>query len=156
IRRAAVDGCRAQNRGRQSMALVLRNAVLADPDPPRVESGSLRIEGDRIVARGALSADSSDEVIDCGGAVVLPGMVNGHTHLYSVLAVGMPPPPRQPKNFLEILQLVWWRLDRALDTQSIELSARIGALDAVRCGTTTLVDHHASPNCIAESLDLIE
>ncbi len=97
-----------------------------------------------------------DEVIDCGGAVVMPGMVNGHTHLYSALAVGMPSPPKQPKNFLEILQLVWWRLDRALDPESIEASGRIGALDAVRCGTTTLIDHHASPYCIDDSLDLIE
>ncbi len=86
----------------------------------------------------------------------MPGLVNGHTHLYSALAVGMPAPPRQPKNFLEILQLVWWRLDRALDPESIEASGRIGALDALRCGTTTLIDHHASPYCIDDSLDLIE
>src|SRR5207248_1813393 len=99
---------------------------------------------------------SDDEIIDCGGAVVLPGMVNGHTHLYSALAVGMPPPQQSPKNFLEILQLVWWRLDRALDAESIEASAQIGALSALHCGTTTLIDHHASPNCIGDSLDLIE
>src|SRR5215831_8816610 len=110
------------------MGIVLRNAVLADLDPPRVEVGSLRIDGDQIVDRGNVSAASGDEVIDCGGAVVLPGMVNGHTHLYSALAVGMPAPPRQPKNFHEILQLVWWRLDRALDAASVEASARIGAL----------------------------
>jgi putative selenium metabolism protein SsnA len=138
------------------MPLVLRNAILADLDPPRVETGSLRIDAGQIVARGEMTPAASDEIIDCGGAVVLPGMVNGHTHLYSALAVGMPPPPRPPKNFYEILQLVWWRLDRALDAESIEASARIGALEAVRCGTTTLIDHHASPNCIADSLNAIE
>ena len=113
-------------------------------------------KGIALRARGDVTLGHGDEVIDCGGAVVMPGMVNGHTHLYSALAVGMPAPPRQPKNFLEILQLVWWRLDRALDPESIEASARIGALDAVRCGTTTLIDHHASPYCIDDSLDLIE
>ncbi len=139
------------------MSLVLTNALLADIDPPRVEPGALRIEGGIITERNQrIDPQPGDETIDCGGAVVLPGLVNGHTHLYSSLAVGMPPPPRTPTNFREILELVWWRLDRALDEESIEMSARIGAMNAVQCGTTTLIDHHASPNCIAGSLDLVE
>src|SRR5438128_2467170 len=147
---------RKNNRGRDAhatlpMTIVLQNALLCDL-APLVEAGDLRIEGERIVKRGKVSSQLGDEVIDCGGAVVLPGMVNGHTHLYSALAVGMPAPPRTPCNFLEILQLVWWRLDRALDAESIEISAKIGALDALRCGTTTLIDHHASPNRIESSL----
>jgi putative selenium metabolism protein SsnA len=138
------------------MAIILRNALLADLDPIGVEASDLRIDAGRIEARGKLSPRAGDEVIDCAGAVVLPGLVNGHTHLYSALAVGMPPPPSVPKNFLEILQLVWWRLDQALDPDSIESSAQIGALDAIHCGTTTLIDHHASVRSIAGSLDRIE
>jgi putative selenium metabolism protein SsnA len=139
------------------MAIVLENALLADLDPARVEFGGLRLDGPRIAARGRnVAREAAEEVVDCGGAVVLPGLINGHTHLYSALAVGMPPPPRTPADFAEILKLVWWRLDRALDAESIELSARIGALDALRCGTTTLIDHHASPSCIAGSLDRVE
>jgi putative selenium metabolism protein SsnA len=139
------------------MATVLTNALLADIDPPRVEHGALRLEGGLIAARGAtVTREPGDEVVDCGGAVVLPGMVNGHTHLYSALAAGMPPPPVAPRNFHEILRFVWWRLDRALDAESNEMSALVGALDALHCGTTTLVDHHASPNAIAGSLDRIE
>jgi cytosine/adenosine deaminase-related metal-dependent hydrolase len=138
------------------MPITLVNALLADLDPPAVERGALRIDDGAIVARGDITPSAGDEVIDCGGAVVLPGLVNGHTHLYSALAVGMPPPPRTPRNFLEILQLVWWRLDQALDLESIEMSARIGALEALRCGTTTLIDHHASPRAIENSLDAIE
>jgi cytosine/adenosine deaminase-related metal-dependent hydrolase len=57
---------------------------------------------------------------------------------------------------MEILQFVWWRLDRALDAESNEFSARIGALHALHCGTTTLIDHQASPNAIEGSLDRIE
>jgi len=139
------------------MGIVLENVILVDIDPPRVEAGRLRIDAGRIVERGQnVSRETGDEVVDCGGAVVLPGLVNGHAHLYSALATGMPAPPKPPENFREILELVWWRLDQALDAESIEMSARIGALDALRCGTTTLIDHHASPNCIAGSLDLIE
>ncbi|MEP0847284.1 MAG: amidohydrolase family protein [Phycisphaerae bacterium] len=139
------------------MRITLTNALLCDLDPPRVERGALRVADGRIAARGTqLTPQSGEETVDCGGAVVLPGLVNGHTHLYSALAVGMPPPPRPPQDFLEILKLVWWRLDRALDAESIELSARIGALEALRCGTTTLIDHHASPNHIGGSLELVE
>jgi len=138
------------------MGILLTNAILADLDPIRVESGSLRIEGNKIVARGVANQQPGDQTFDCQGAVVLPGLVNGHTHLYSALAVGMPAPPRNPTNFLEILQLIWWRLDQALDDASNEISAQIGALDALHCGTTTLFDHHASPCAISGSLDAIE
>ncbi len=138
------------------MALVLQNALLVDLDPPRVEAGGLRVDRGRIVARGGVAAGPADTVHDCRGAVVLAGLVNGHTHLYSALAVGLPPPADAPACFREILERVWWRLDQALDEAAIEVSARVGAWDAVRCGTTTLLDHHASPRCIVGSLDAVE
>lgn len=139
------------------MSIVLTNAVLLDIDPPRVTHGNLRIAGDVIDAVGPnITPQPGDDIIDVGGAVVLPGLVNGHTHLYSALATGMPPPPKTPTYFYEILKYVWWRLDRALDDESVEASARIGGLDAIRCGTTTLIDHHASPNAIERSLSHID
>ncbi len=139
------------------MNIVLHNALLVGLDPPQVERGGLRIGGGQILERGLhCEPTAADQSFDCGGAVVLPGLVNGHTHLYSALAVGMPPPAKPPRDFLEILQFVWWRLDQALDAESIETSARVGALDAVRSGTTTLIDHHASPHLIEGSLDLVE
>lgn len=139
------------------MALLLHDALLVDYDPPRVLTGGLRVEDGRIAAVGSdVAGESGDEVVDCGGAVVMPGLVNGHAHFYSALAPGMPPPPKTPGSFPEILQYVWWRLDRALDAESVEVSGAVGALDAVRHGTTAVIDHHASPNCIANSLDMLE
>lgn len=136
------------------MAITLTNATLVDPAAERVETGGIRIESEFIAEVGpSVRQCPGDEVLDCHGAVVLPGMVNGHTHLYSALAAGMPPPPRVPASFREILELVWWRLDRAHDAESIEVSGRIGALDALHAGTTTLIDHHASPSHISGSLD---
>jgi putative selenium metabolism protein SsnA len=139
------------------MATFFRDALLVQLDPPRVEAGNLRTADGRIVALGLnIAAVPGDEIVECDGAVLLPGLVNGHTHLYSALAAGMPAPPRQPKNFHEILQLIWWRLDRAHSLESIEVSGQIGALAAIRCGTTTLIDHHASPSVIDGSLTALE
>lgn len=139
------------------MSSFFRDALLVQLDPPQVEVGNLRVTGDRIVAIGAnVTTEPGDEVVDCGSAVLMPGLVNGHTHLYSALAAGMPALPRAPRNFHEILQFIWWRLDRAHMLESVEVSGQIGALAALRCGTTTLIDHHASPNAIDGSLTALE
>jgi cytosine/adenosine deaminase-related metal-dependent hydrolase len=83
------------------------------------------------------------------------GMVCAHHHLYSALARGMPAPSRTPGGFLEILELVWWRLDRALDEDTIHWSAKLGALEALEAGCTAIIDHHESPNSIEGSLSII-
>lgn len=83
------------------------------------------------------------------------GLVCAHHHLYSSLARGMPSPPRTPGEFLEILELVWWRLDRALDIDMIEWSAKLGALEALESGCTAIIDHHESPHAIEGSLTVI-
>ena len=69
------------------MPTTFTNAILVDLDPPHVEAGELRIDGNHIAARGRTVRQPGDEIIDAAGAVVLPGMVNGHTHLYSALAI---------------------------------------------------------------------
>lgn len=84
-----------------------------------------------------------------------PGLVCAHHHLYSALARGMPPPPRTPRSFPEILEQVWWRLDSALDVEMIKWSAMLGALEALEQGTTAIVDHHESPSAIEGSLSVI-
>src|SRR5579862_7705924 len=84
-----------------------------------------------------------------------PGLVCGHHHLYSALARGMPAPPATPTTFLEILEQIWWRLDVALDLEMLRWSAMLGALEALECGTTAIVDHHEGPTAIEGSLDVI-
>jgi cytosine/adenosine deaminase-related metal-dependent hydrolase len=88
-------------------------------------------------------------------SAVTPGLVCAHHHLYSALARGMPAPPRQPTNFLEILEQVWWRLDAALDLDIVYWSAALGAMEALECGTTAIIDHHESPRAIEGSLSVI-
>jgi cytosine/adenosine deaminase-related metal-dependent hydrolase len=67
----------------------------------------------------------------------------------------MPPPPKTPTNFQEVLDQIWWRLDTALDLEMIRWSAMLGALEALESGTTAIVDHHESPNAIEGSLSVI-
>jgi cytosine/adenosine deaminase-related metal-dependent hydrolase len=95
----------------------------------------------------------ADQEVDVSATT--PGMVCGHHHLYSALARGMPPPPATPTDFQEILELIWWRLDAALDLDMIYWSAKLGALEALEQGTTAIVDHHESPQAIEGSLDAI-
>ncbi len=123
--------------------------VVATLDPVSLATGDLWVDGDRIAETGRGTR------IDSGGALVVPGNVCAHTHLYSALARGMPYALAPPENFVQILQRIWWRLDRALDEESIRASALVGGLEALLSGTTTLVDHHASPNAVDGSLDVI-
>ena len=113
---------------------------------------TVSVTGGRVAAAPARGA----RVLDCAGADIVPGAVCAHTHLYSGLAhYGMPPPAPPPTNFLEILGRVWWRLDRALDAESLRASARDAVARALLAGTTTLVDHHESPAFIEGSLAVL-
>src|SRR5215813_7682023 len=138
------------------MPYLLKGATLVTLDPISIEQADLRVTSHRVIDRqSTLVPRDDDEVIDLTGRLVVPGMVCAHTHLYSTLARGMPAPPRPPSNFKEILELVWWRLDRALDDETIYWSAMAGAMDAARSGTTCLFDHHASPANITGSLQIV-
>ena len=131
--------------------MILTGATVATSlDPVRVGEGDVHVKDGRIVQ------DGGGERRDCSGCLIVPGNVCAHTHLYSALARGMPYTLEPPENFLQILQRVWWRLDRALDEESVRASALVGGMEALLSGTTTLVDHHASPNAIDGSLDVIE
>ena len=131
------------------MSMVLSGGIIADPATGSVAERDVFVDGGRIGGSG------DDERIDVSGCVVMPGNVCAHHHLYSALARGMPGPHRAPGNFPEILESIWWRLDRALEPETIELSARLGAVAAARAGTTSVIDHHASPEAIDSSLDAL-
>lgn len=83
------------------------------------------------------------------------GLVCAHHHLYSSLARGMPAPPRTPASFIDVLEQIWWRLDDALDLDTVYWSAALGAAEALLAGTTAVIDHHESPSAIEGSLDAV-
>lgn len=117
---------------------------------------SVRIRAGRVVSVSSERVAAGDGVIDCAGGTIEPGRINAHTHLYSGLApLGMPAPLRPPENFVQILERIWWRLDRALDEASLRAAARFYVAQSLLAGTTTLIDHHESPGLIAGSLDVL-
>ena len=128
--------------------------VVTSLDPVSLVTADVVIAGDRIAAVGTAPAGVARR--DCSGTLVLPGNVCAHHHLYSALSRGMPCRLAPPRNFLQILQRVWWRLDRALDEPSRSGRRPWSAGSTRSCaGTTTIIDHHASPNFIDGSLDVI-
>jgi putative selenium metabolism protein SsnA len=134
--------------------IALVGGTALELDPPRVTRADVLLQGDRITqVGGELPREASR--IDAHGCVVLPAFVVGHTHLYSALACGMPPPREAPTTFKELLERVWWKLDRALDDDLVEVSALVGAAEAARRGVACVIDHHASPRAIDGSLDRI-
>lgn len=109
----------------------------------------------RAVGKGAGSSVQADKVINGKGKTVIPGNVCGHHHYYSGLSRGMMISAGPQNDFIQVLKEWWWRLDRGLDEEACYYSSLICSLDAVKAGTTTCIDHHASPNYIAGSLDTI-
>ena len=125
-----------------------------------IESGAVYIRGDKIADIGKtnllISKYPESPRLDAHGKLVMPGSIVAHTHFYGAFARGMSlPPGPPPKNFPEILQQLWWKIDRALTLEDCRLSALVCLVDAIRNGTTTLIDHHASPNAIDGSLDAV-
>jgi putative selenium metabolism protein SsnA len=93
--------------------------------------------------------------VDARNKVVLPGFICAHHHLYSTMARGFAPPGPPAVSFGEILERLWWKLDRALSRDDVRASALSALVECIRNGTTTILDHHASPSCRDGSLDLI-
>lgn len=99
--------------------------------------------------------DNNYQIIDCTGKYITQSFVCGHHHVYSALSRGMGAPKKNPENFNEILEYVWWTLDKCLDAKMIEASALYTAMACIKNGVTFVIDHHASPNAIKGSLEII-
>jgi len=143
------------------MALILKNATFIHWESLEFSETNILIEEGEgkslkfFKTNHGLKPNPHDQMIDCTGKYVTKSFAVGHHHVYSALARGMPAPAISPQNFREILQYIWWNLDKALDKESIEASALATAMACAKAGATFAIDHHASPNCIDGSLEII-
>lgn len=132
--------------------------VVSLVNPEIISPGAVLWSEERIVRVGPedqLRREIPDaRFVDAHGGLIMPGFVNLHHHFYSALARGLSP-GTELRNFTEVLDRLWWRLDRALDRETVRVSAQLSAADCIRAGCTTVFDHHASPTCVAGSLALI-
>ncbi len=99
--------------------------------------------------------DKDCKIIDCTGKYVTKSFAVGHHHVYSALARGMGAPKKYPSNFLEILEYIWWNLDKCLDEEMVRYSALTTAMACAKAGSTFVIDHHASPKFVRNSLQTI-
>ena len=129
------------------------------PEKPYFEEGAVLVKDDLIREIGPTAELKrrypGAECLDAKGMVIMPGLINTHMHLYSTFARGMALKEAAPANFIEILERLWWRLDKALTLEDVYYSALVPMIDCIKSGTTTIVDHHAGANSVKGSLDTI-
>ncbi len=141
--------------------MLITNATIVEwGSPGRIlPQHAIYITGDRIRDVGPTGRlaerYSKDTKLDARGQLVMPGNICAHTHFYSTFSRGLAIPGAAPRDFPDILEKLWWPLDKALREDDIRYSALVALVDAIKHGTTTLIDHHASPNSIDGSLDIL-
>jgi putative selenium metabolism protein SsnA len=145
---------------RKALLMLIINATIANWTPPQLEKdGAVLIAGRKITDIGStaelLTLYPDEETFDANGQLLMPGNICAHTHFYGAFARGLAIPGPAPKDFPEILKKLWWPLDKSLTLEDVRLSALVCLVDAIKHGTTTLIDHHASPNAIEGSLNVI-
>jgi putative selenium metabolism protein SsnA len=135
--------------------LVLKNANAIHFHPSLLrENVDVVIDGGFIIEVGKNAAKKyrASKTIDLANKYISPGIVCSHNHFYSALARGIQARIEPSKDFVGILEHLWWRLDRALDEETLYYSGLVGALEAIKAGTTSVIDHNASPSFIKGSL----
>jgi putative selenium metabolism protein SsnA len=130
--------------------------ITRDNARPIIDNGCVAIDGNKIIEVGKTlelkEKYSSARFIDAKGKLIMPGFINAHMHYYSTFARGMANDSPAPKNFVDILKGLWWRLDKVLTLDDVYYSAAVPMIDQIKNGVTTAIDHHASPFAIKGSL----
>ncbi|MFQ5593063.1 MAG: putative aminohydrolase SsnA [Anaerolineae bacterium] len=141
------------------MLIIHGTVVTFGADWKIIEDGAVRISGDHIADVGTTvelqTRYLEETMLDAAGKLVMPGNICAHTHFYGTFARGLAIPGPEIKDFPEKLARLWWPLDRSLDEEAVLYSTLVPLVDAIRNGTTTLIDHHASNRAIDGALDII-
>ncbi len=145
----------------QNKNLLVGNGPLLtlDEHMPFLENGAVYMQDGRILDVGEWKVLKEKypqaPLLDAEGMLIMPGWINGHHHIYSAFARGMLQPGPAPRDFLSILEKVWWNIDRHLTLEQDYYSSVATFLECIRNGVTTVIDHHASYFAIEGSLDAL-
>ena len=130
--------------------------ITRDEENPYLPEGAVATDGTLIREIGQTAAMREKypdaEFVDARGGVIMPGLINTHTHIYSGLARGLSINGHDPRTFYQVLDGMWWNIDRHLDLEGTRASAYATILECIRNGVTTIFDHHASFREIGGSL----
>lgn len=121
------------------MTTIITNATLipCTPDMPVIEGGFVHVDGERIVAAGAGPAPRVEgaEVVDVGGDIVMPGMVNPHCHMAMTLFRGL------GEDVDDRLYRYVLPMERKFVTpQMVRAGTALAALELIEGGVTTVAD----------------
>jgi len=135
------------------LAYTIGNAMVYTGDE-FIREGYVSFE-DHVISAGRMDELTSKVDRDAHGMLVMPAWVNAHTHVYSTLARGMSL-QFNPMSFTQILEQLWWKLDRKLGPSEIESSAYVAAAEFIHAGVATIFDHHSSQNFVKGSLSILK
>ena len=129
------------------MITVVRDAWIVTQDPQRrIIRGDVVVEGERIVSVGERYKGTADKEIEASGDVVIPGLINTHTHVAMAVMKGVVDDIPFPKFLERVFKIDSDRTDRDLET-----GTKIGCAEMIRSGTTTFVDLYYSEDVIAKA-----
>lgn len=121
-----------------------------------IHDGAVVMDGGIICDIGPLPAMRQKyeqaDYIDAHGGLIMPAFINAHEHIYSAMARGLAINGYAPRGFLDILDGLWWNIDRHLTNDLTWLSAVETYMECIKNGVTTIFDHHASYGEIKDSL----
>ncbi|MFA6710792.1 MAG: amidohydrolase family protein, partial [Candidatus Methanomethylophilaceae archaeon] len=130
------------------MLLVIRNAWIVTQDAlRRIVKGDVVVDDGRIVSVGTAYTGSADVDIDASGDIVMPGMVNTHTHVAMSVLKGA----CDDLQFPDFLNRVF-KIDSDRTDRDIDIGTRLGCMEMMRGGTTTFVDLYYSEDVIAKAV----
>ena len=102
--------------------LLLKNANIIQFYPPKITYGVDVVVEDKLiidVGKDLGKNYKADREINLENKFISNGLVCSHNHFYSALARGILADIKPCNNFLDILKNLWWKLDRAIDEETL-------------------------------------
>ncbi|ADP77504.1 amidohydrolase [Methanothermus fervidus DSM 2088] len=129
------------------MSILIKNAKIVDVKGTR--KGSILIEDDKIVKIGDIREDEGDKIIDASDKLVIPGLINTHTHLSMTLFRGI----ADDLQLHKWLENYIWPLEKHLNEDYCYAGALLGCIEMIKSGTTAFNDMYFYMDSVAKAIE---